>query len=205
MKIASNTVLSVVVGCLSLAFVSCDSYTTHSLCSGATGPIEGITGSYEVSFRQSETFGITTTTFDIMPDDKGRAYRVQSEDNNSSLLICNVAGQYLFEHFDDVTQLYSQGRLYIGQMGLLFQPLMYDKLKLDGAGIPNKISVIPDKFRGLLGDVWSSRADRVVSSILAMLGQDDQAVLVVDNSNAKPGDLLQHAKPSVIGFTAVRR
>lgn len=205
MKKNSKGLLSVAFGFMSLAFVGCDGRTTESLCLNPSGPIEGITGSYELSFRDQETWGVKTASVNIMPDGKSLTYKIRGEDKDSHTTICNAGGQYVFETRDENAQLFTQGRFYVSQVGLHFQPIMYDKTSLDAAGIPTKITVIPDKFRKFMGEQWSNRLDGVALKAMEVFDQEDAAVLVVDNKDISPTMLLQHSKPLFLGFTLFRK
>jgi hypothetical protein len=206
MKKNSNSVLTVVFGFVALALVGCDNQTTKSLCENPSGPIEGITGVYDLNFRDQKTFGIQTSKIEIMPNGKILNYKVKGEDDeDSGMIICNTGGQYVLESKDKESGMFTQSRFYTSQVGLHFNPVMYDKTVLDAAGIPNKLVAVPANIRGVIGEKWANRVDGVMANTLSALDQEDAMVLYVDNKDVSPSSLLQYSKPLFVGFTLFRQ
>lgn len=202
----ASLVLSIAATCL----VGCDNHTTTSICNEANSPIEGITGVYELnSRRDQDTFGVHTQRVEIYADKnaKGTVYTLRSDDKMKLKIdICNIGGAYVFEGYSEGTPEYSTGRFYVSQVGVHFAPFVFDKTKLDAAGIPNVIVVTPQAIRSWLGESVSSKIDVALVKVMSIFANDDESKeLVIDNSKVSPSELIKLAVPSSFGITAFRK
>jgi hypothetical protein len=204
MKKNSTSIATVVLGFVALSFVGCDGQTTKSLCDQPTGPIEGITGIYEFNSRDPETFGIKTDTIKITPDEKKLTYKVSGLSKGDDIVICNVAGHVVMEAQED-DNTYSQVRVFISNVGLQFSPILYDKVALDAAGVPNKVVVLRSQWRGLLGESLAGKVDKMLGSLMSVLDVEESKYILVDNANLPNNSLLMMSKPASYGLTLFRR
>ena len=194
-------------GIMLVTLTGCDSGTVKPLCPEATGGIEGITGVYTLNMRGHD-FSISQSTFSIIPDSKSKngSFKMLSDDgsNDEDTTICNIGGVYVMEKKDkDVG--YSQGRLYISQVGLHFVPNLFDKAALDAAGIPNKILVIPARLRSMMGDKLATSVEQVITRVATHFTDDDSTeALQIDNTSVPAVKLVPFAKPASYGFTLYR-
>lgn len=189
----------------SLTFVACDGHTTKSMCTDATGPIEGLTGVYDFNSRDQETFGIHVSKLRIVPDEKGtvEVKSVGDNDENLNINICNINGAYVLEVQRKNLDTFSPSRLYVSQAGIHISGLLFDKVALDNAKIPNKLVAVPEFVQTLVGSAVSHKIETVIQTVLESVA-DSQNILV-DNTNVSAAKLLDTTKPSSVGFTWFRK
>jgi hypothetical protein len=196
-------VLSMVFAAVTL--VGCDNYTSQSMCENATtGPIEGVTGIYQINTRNTSNFGVETGIIEITDNESKQSYKLKRDDD-SEMILCNVGGKYIVESYDEDLKAFSQGRFYVSQVGLHFNPVMYDKVLLDAAGVPNKLVAVPSKMRQIIGEKWSARIDGLTQKLLTLVGEEENMALVIDNSGHSAGQILQYSKPAFYGITLFRK
>lgn len=187
-----------------VSLAGCDSRTAKSLCAEQSGPIEGITGIYNINSRDQTTFGVESHKVRIVPDGKGTARLVsesQKDDEEISIQICNVSGAYVMEAEDKKFGGFSHARMYVSQVGFHIVPLLFDKVALDAAQIPNKVIVIPAALRQLVGEAVSGTLERIATAVFDL---EDQQTLYIDNANVPAPSLLRNAKPGSGSFTMFR-
>lgn len=184
-------------------FVGCDGHTTKSLCTDATGPLEGISGVYDLNIRDQETFGIHVSKLRIVPDTKGtvQVKSVGTADDGVKINICNINGAYILEVQDKDLNTFSPARLYVSQAGLHISGLMFDKIALDNANIPNKLIPFPESARKIMGTTLTNKLEL---GLQAILNESDSKAILVDNTAIPAAKLLLLTKPSSFGFTWFR-
>ena len=195
--------LVTLVAALSLA--GCDSRTAKSLCAEQNGAIEGLSGIYEANFRNDTTFGVESMKVRIVPDEKGMAQLKTTngrDEDETTTQICNLNGSYIMETEDKKFGGFTHARMYISQVGIHIVPVLFDKVALDADQIPNKVVVIPAVLRQAIGDLVSEKLEQLASRVF---DAEDEKALYIDNANVPAAVLLQHGKPSSIGFTIFRK
>lgn len=202
-----NAIVPTVCLAAALIFTGCDSRTKQSLCQDSQGGLEGITGVYDMHGRNTETFGIESQTIRIVPDEKSTTLKILSGNNDDTGVICNINGAYIVETKDESTGAYVHGRMFVSQVGLHVVPLLFDKLALDKAGIPNEIATVPDAVRNMIGQSLTMLVEQAMAMVSGVISprDDEQQALFIDNTGVPAATLLQSSKPSSIGFNIYRR
>lgn len=168
--------------------------------------MEGIIGDYEINDRDTDTFGVKTRVFHIGPEVGKRTYSVKFHDDEEGLVACNVNGRYILEEKDEKNGGYLQLGLYVSQVGLHVSPLLYDKVKLDAAGIPNSVVVIPEGLRRFMGGAASKFIESMAAKAVQLVSDERESkLLVIDNTGIEASKLLENTKPSWIGATLFRK
>ncbi len=194
------------LGMFALAVVGCDAQTKAPLCDQATGPMEGLNGDYAVNDRDVDTFGVKTQEIHIGPEVGKKTYSVKFHDDDEGFFACNVNGRYILEAKDEKTGGYLQLGLYVSQVGLHVNPLLYDKVKLDAAGIPNSVVVIPEGLKRFMGGAASKFIESLATKAVQLVSDEgENKLLVIDNTGVEASALLQNTKPSWIGMTLFRK
>jgi hypothetical protein len=207
-KLASRISVAGALGLVLMGtLMGCDGRTSQSLCSQATGPILGLPGTYEINSRDSDTFGVHTDTFTIEPQLGKLTYSLKTSDDDDAMVACNVGGVYILESEKPKIGGFQQARLYVTEAGLHIHPMLYDKVKLDAAGIPNHVEMIPENVKNILGKTMTHRVETLLAHVVKMF--DDApttiAALIIDNSDVPGSKLVQYSKPMLLGLTAFRQ
>jgi hypothetical protein len=197
----------VALGMFALAVVGCDAQTKASLCDQATGPMEGLIGDYELNDREVDTFGVKTQEIHIGPEVGKKTYSVKfHDDDEEGFVACNINGRYILEGKDEKTGGYLQIGLYVSQVGLHINPLFYDKVKLDAAGIPNSVVLIPEGLKRFIGGSASQFIESLASKAVRLVSDDEEnKLLFIDNTGVEASKLLENTKPYWAGMTLFRK
>jgi hypothetical protein len=174
----------------------CQNGITHSVCAGKSANLEGISGSYEVSF-QKDDFTIETLKTKIDMDERSGKVKTitflgQREEELEATL-CTIGGVHIAERFDTKSATYNLVRLNVSNVGLQFSPLMFDKAALDAAGVKNQIIEVPNALKhfGL--------------SLLSFNDSETSSYLVVENSELTAEETLRFTKVSPASITYIRK
>lgn len=188
-----------------LSSFGCDNRTVKPMCDeGSDGMIEGITGVYSLNMRNTDDFSVTSTSVRIVPDELKKTARVLNDDSEIIATVCVHGGFNVWETTGTDFKGAYPSRLFVTQAGLHIHPLMFDKTKLDEAGIPNTVEILPEEVRKVLGVKLSSRLASALAPV-AKLFDDEIKELVVDNTDVPNAFLLRHATPGAVGFAAFRQ
>jgi hypothetical protein len=196
----------VALGMFALAFVGCDAHTKAPLCDQATGPMEGLIGDYEMNDREVDTFGVKTEEIHIGPEVGKKTYSVKFHDDEEGFTACNINGRYIMEGKDEKTGGYLQLGLYVSQVGLHINPLLYDKVKLDAAGIPSSVVLIPEGLKRFMGGSASKFIESLATKAVRLVSDDEEnKLLFIDNTGVEASKLLENTKPYWAGMTLFRK